>query len=381
MTTTAIAKQPTTRKRVKYVTKLTDIPQLTNTEREALARVDERYVFRANEYYLGLIDWDDPHDPIRQLVIPRTDELDRFGQWDASNEGAVTVQRGVQHKYGTTVLLLVNEVCDAYCRYCFRKRLFTNDNDEAYNDVSAGLDYIRNHPEVDNVLLTGGDPLLMSTKRLEGTIAQLRQIDHVKIIRIGSKTIAFNPMRISGDTQFLDMLRRYSQPDRRIYLICHFDHPVELTPESLEAVRAVQDAGVICVNQCPVIRGVSNNPDVMSRLWNQLSYIGVPQYYIFQCRPTAGNAPYSLPITEAYFMIEEAKKKCSGLAKRIKFCMSHATGKVEIVAVDDQFIFLKYHRAKDAEDEQRFFVCHRDDEAMWLDDLKVVGEAPASEAA
>jgi len=367
--TTPLAKP---KRRVKYLTKLSEVPQLTNSERATLAPVAERFAFRANEYYLNLIDWDNPDDPIRKLVVPREHELTSAGEWDASNENAITVQRGVQHKYGTTVLLLVNEVCDAYCRYCFRKRLFTNENDEASNDVSAGLAYIRRHPEVDNVLLTGGDPLLLSTRRLRSTVDALREIDHVKIIRIGSKTPAFNPMRISGDEQLLDMFRTHSHADRRMYLICHFDHPVELTRESLKALEKVQEAGVICVNQCPIIRGISDDPQVLSELWNRLSYIGVPQYYIFQCRPTAGNDPFELPIAEAYTKVEEAKRNCSGLAKRIKYVMSHASGKVEVVGMDDRHFYMKYHRAKNIEDEQRFFVCRRDDQAKWLDDLEVV---------
>ena len=117
------------------------------------------YVFRANDYYLDLIDWSDPDDPIKQLIIPRIEELNDCGRLDASNEQAVTVDHGVQHKYADTVLLLCNEVCGAYCRYCFRKRLFMNDNDEVTNEVSAGIAYIRSHPEASNVLLTGGESI------------------------------------------------------------------------------------------------------------------------------------------------------------------------------------------------------------------------------
>ena len=117
------------KRRVKYVRKLDQIEQLTPEQRDRLGPVAARYVFRANDYYLGLIDWDDPEDPIKQLIIPREEELNDWGQLDASNEEAVTVGQGVQHKYTDTVLLLCNEVCGAYCRYCFRKRLFMDDND------------------------------------------------------------------------------------------------------------------------------------------------------------------------------------------------------------------------------------------------------------
>ena len=163
-----------TRTRVKYVRRLGQVTQLTLEQRDRLEPVEARYVFRANDYYLGLIDWDDPEDPIRQLIIPREEELSEWGTLDASNEESVTVARGVQHKYTDTVLLLCNEVCGAYCRYCFRKRLFMDDNAEVTHDITEGLRYIADHPEVTNVLLTGGDPLLMSTRRLVEIFEALR---------------------------------------------------------------------------------------------------------------------------------------------------------------------------------------------------------------
>ncbi|HSH00015.1 MAG TPA: KamA family radical SAM protein [candidate division Zixibacteria bacterium] len=365
-----VHKTPEARKRAKYILNLDKVTQLSESERSRLKEVTKRYVFRANDYYLSLIDWDDPRDPIRQLVIPQERELEEWGKLDASNESAVTVQRGVQHKYGTTVLLLVNEACGAYCRYCFRKRLFMNDNDEVNYKIDGGLDYIRNHSVVDNVLLTGGDPMIIQTPKLDKIFTALREIDHVKIIRVGTKIPAFNPYRFINDPELMDVLRKHSHNDRRIYFMCHFDHPNELTDVALQGLRMIQEAGVICVNQNPIIRGISDDPDVMAELWNRLSYVGVPQYYIFQGRPTEGNEPYEVPIAEAYFKIEEAKKKCSGLAKRLKYAMSHESGKVEIVGVDAKHIYLKYHRAKFASDEQRMIVCYRDDDAYWLDQLR-----------
>lgn len=360
------------RRRAKYITKLNRVTQLNEEERLKLKDVSRTYAFRANDYYLGLIDWDDPDDPIRRLVIPREDELTEWGKLDASNEKSITVASGVQHKYASTVLLLVNEACGAYCRYCFRKRLFMNDNDEVSYDVTPGLEYIREHEEVSNVLLTGGDPMILQTPKLEKILAALRDIEHVKIIRIGTKMPAFNPFRFINDPDLLELINKYSRPDRRIYFMCHFDHPRELTAECIEGLRLIQEAGAICVNQNPIIRGISDDSDVMAELWNRLSYIGVPQYYVFQGRPTAGNAPFEVPIVEAYFKIEEAKRKCSGLAKRTKYCMSHESGKIEIVGVDERHIYLKYHRAKYRKDEQRFIVCHRDDDAYWLDRLRPV---------
>jgi KamA family protein len=372
MTLTAAKTDVGRRKRNRYVLDVDDIPQLSPAEREEIRDVCSRFAFLSNEYYLSLIDWTDPDDPIRRLVIPCRQELTEWGSLDVSDEESITVRRGVQHKYATTVLLLVTEMCASFCRYCFRKRLFMAGNRETSCDVAEGIDYISRHPEVNNVLITGGDPMVLPTSRLRRILESLRAISSVRIIRIGTKMPAFDPFRFTDDPELLELIATHSRPDRRIYFVCHFDHPMELSKESRESIRVIQRAGAICVNQNPISRGISDDPAVMSELWNELSYIGVPQYYVFQNRPTIGNRPYRVPIVDAYFRIEEAKRKCSGLAKRAKYVMSHHSGKVEIVGVDDSFIYLKYHRAKHKEDEQRLMLCHRDDSAYWLDDLKPV---------
>jgi KamA family protein len=356
--------------RVRYIRKLDQLDQLAREDRARLRNVTDRFVFRANDYYLQLIDWDDPDDPIRQLIIPREEELNDFGRLDASNETSVTVARGVQHKYNDTVLLLCNEVCGAYCRYCFRKRLFMDDNHEATNDVSEGLAYIAEHPEVNNVLLTGGDPLLMSTRRIREIIAALREIPHVKIIRLGSKMPAFDPQRILRDDDLMETFRQYSTRHARIYLMTHFDHPRELTEIAEQAIDRCLDHGVICVNQCPLIRGVNDDPQVLAEMYSRLSYVGCPPYYLFQGRPTAGNEPYEVPLVEGWQIFQEAQQLGSGLARRARFVMSHETGKVEVLAIDDRHIYLRYHQAKLEQDLGRFFVCHRDDSAYWLEDLE-----------
>lgn len=372
-------KGQTGKNRVRYIRSLDQIEQLSGEDKDRLRPVSEEYVFRANDYYLKLIDWDDPDDPIRQLIIPREEELHEWGKLDASNEEAVTVARGVQHKYTDTVLLLCNEVCGAYCRYCFRKRLFMDDNDEVTNDVSAGIQYIAQHPEVTNVLLTGGDPLLMSTRRLVDIFTKLRAIPHVKIIRIGSKMPAFDPNRILGDEALLAAFREFSLPEQRIYLMAHFDHPRELTDLAVRGIDACIRNGVICVNQCPLIKGVNDDPDTLAELYSRLSYIGCPPYYLFQGRPTAGNEPYELPIVHGWHIFQEAISHGSGLARRARFAMSHQTGKVEILAIDDEHMYMRYHQAKDPADLGRFMIYRRDDEAYWLDQLEQVNEVCAAD--
>ena len=365
------------RNRVKYIRRLDQVEQLSAQQRDRLGPVASRYVFRANDYYLGLIDWDDPEDPIRQLIIPREEELLEWGSLDASNEESVTVARGVQHKYTDTVLLLCNEVCGAYCRYCFRKRLFMDENDEVTNDVSEGLRYVADHPEVTNVLLTGGDPLLMSTRRLVEIFEALRAIPHVRIIRLGSKMPAFDPYRVLNDPELQAAFRAYSTPQQRIYLMAHFDHPRELTDLAIRGLDACIRNGVICVNQCPLIKGINDDPYVLSEMYSTLSYIGCTPYYLFQGRPTAGNKPYELPIVEGWKIFQHALMLGSGLARRARYCMSHETGKVEIMSIDDAHMYLRYHQAKFDDDVGRFLICRRDDDAYWLDQLEVVSRVPA----
>lgn len=370
--TPQVRKQTRPKRRVRYVRDIDRIPNLPDDVRAQLKKVAQRYVFRANDYYLDLINWDDPNDPIKQLIIPRVEELNDWGELDASNEQAVTVARGVQHKYTHTVLLLCNEVCGAYCRYCFRKRLFMDENDEVTNDVSDGLRYIAGNPQITNVLLTGGDPLLMSTRRLVEILEALRKIPHVQIIRIGSKMPAFDPWRMLDDRELQDALQHFSSRHKRIYLMAHFDHPRELTGPAIEGIDCFIRNGVICVNQCPLIRGVNDDSEVLAQLYRKLSFIGCPPYYLFQGRPTAGNEPYTVPIVRGWEIFAEAMLSESGLARRARFVMSHETGKVEIVAVDERHIYLRYHRAKDAVDRGRFMVYQRQDDACWLDELEPV---------
>lgn len=367
--------------RVRYVKDLKGVPELPPGELEHLERVAGRYAFRANDYYLRLVDWSDPDDPIRRIVIPDAGEAQDWGRLDASDEASNTVASGVQHKYEQTVLLLVNEICGAYCRYCFRKRLFMDGNDETSMDVEPGCRYIEGRPEVTNVLLTGGDPLLLATRRIDEILTRLRTIPHVRIVRIGSKMPAFNPFRILDDDALVETLARHSLPDRRIYLMAHFDHPRELTPEALAAVDRLLRAGVVVVNQCPLLAGINDDAETLRELFRTLSFAGAPQYYVFQGRPTAGNLPFRVPIVRGFGLFQEALRGVSGLGKRARYVMSHDTGKVEVLAVTSDRILVRYHRSKDPARRGQVLEYVRDDAAAWLDELSPVQrDAPVGAA-
>jgi len=207
---------------VKYLTKIEQLEHLSRQEQTELRKVADEFAFRSNDYYLSLIDWDDPNDPIRQVIIPNMKELDRWGRLDPSDENLYTVMPGVEHKYSSTVLLLASNVCDGICRYCFRKRVFIEPQKEYLRDLPAALQYIKKHHEITNALLTGGDPLVLTTSKIENIIRQLREIDHIQIIRIGTKIPAFNPYRIIDDPALLEMIEAYSTGRKKIYVMTHF---------------------------------------------------------------------------------------------------------------------------------------------------------------
>ena len=179
---------------------------LTPEEEYRLNRVVQTFPMRIPPYYLGLIDLDDPRDPIRKLVVPSVAELSGAGRWDTSGEAVNTQVRGLQHKYPTTAVFLLSDQCAAYCRFCFRKRIFGQQEGrrEIFDDHEEAFEYIEDHPEIDNVLLSGGDALMLSADRLDQVISRLWKIPHVRTIRLGTK-VSETPSRrlvISSITRF-----------------------------------------------------------------------------------------------------------------------------------------------------------------------------------
>ena len=353
-----------------YATRIDELKELTAEERAELSRVVNQYYFYATDYYLSLINWDDPDDPIRRVIIPDLDELQDWGELDASDEGSYTIMPGLQHKYASTALLLVSNACGGICRYCFRKRIFLRDHMEVIQDIPAAMDYIREHKEITNVLLTGGDSLKVPTGKLEEIIGRLREIDHVNVIRLGTKMLSYDVHRVLNDPELPKMIRTYSTDEKKMYVMCHFSHPRELTDLAIEAANILLDARAILFNQTPLVRGVNDDPYTLARLLNKLAFVGVRPYYIFQCRPVVGNKPYSVPVEEAYEIIERAKSMVCGLGKTVRYAMSHSTGKIEVVGKTDSHVYFKYHRAAKREDSGRFIVAPSMPDAYWFDDYR-----------
>jgi lysine 2,3-aminomutase len=364
------------KRKIKYITKLSQIPQLGDEERERMEKVTDFFKFRTNSYYLSLINWDDPDDPIKNLILPDESELvDQTSLLDASLEAAVTVAPGTEHKYTTTGVILVSRVCGGQCRFCFRKRIFMKDNTEITPDLEPAYKYIENHPEITNVLLTGGDAFLLSTHKIAEILKRLRSIPHVRIVRFGSKLPAFNPYRFIDDPDLLDLLESYSKTTERVYIVCQFNHSNELSDVARQAIDMLLKRGIIMINQTPILVGINDNPDALVNLFRNLAQTGIPPYYVFQCRPTRGNAHFKTTIIEGIDITEAAKKRISGLGKRFRYAGSHASGKIEILGYDDKWLYFKYHQSKDPKYYGQFFKLPRKDDAKWWDDWMPKGES------
>lgn len=356
----------------KYYTDLRDVPNISDDYLKEIRGICEKFRFKAHAHYLSLIDWDDPNDPIKRIIIPQGHENNPWGRYDASNEKKYTKIPGLQHKYRSTAVMLLSRECAGYCRFCFRKRLFILPEEDTLKDVQGAIEYIEKHQEITNVLITGGDGLMVPTSKLRDVISKLRKIDHVHIIRIGSKMLAYNPSRILDDTDLLEMIKEYSTPSKRIYIMTHFNHPKEFSDKSLKAAYLLSKAGAILANQTPMLRGVNDNEYTLAELFQKLSFTGITPYYVFICRPTIGNKGFAVPVEEALEIFQRAQMKCSGLAKRARLVMSHETGKIEVVSQTKDEIYFRYHRSAEESQSGDFLIFKKNPMAYWFDDYEEV---------
>jgi len=352
------------------VEQLKDYIALSKKEGEQLKRVIQIHPMRVTPYYLSLIDWDNPHDPIRKMAVPSMHELNLQGSYDTSGEAENTKLRGLQHKYRETALVLATNRCATYCRYCFRKRLVGLPNTEVVEHFNEAANYIRQHQEINNVLISGGDPLVLPTQVIEHFLTTLSDIPHLDFIRFGSKTPVTLPSRFE-DEGLLNVLEEYSHSSRRLYVVTQFNHPKEITKHSIKAVDNLIKSGVIVNNQTVLLKGVNDEPATLTELQNRLVGIGVNPYYVFQCRPVKRvKRHFQVPICKGADIVEKAKVKCNGHSKRFRYIMSHKSGKIEILGKIEDEIYFKYHQAKNRKNLGKIFSRKLDEKAGWLDDFK-----------
>ena len=280
-------------------------------EAEGIKKALAKFRMAITPYYLSLIDPNDPYDPIRRQCIPAGAECNiaPADLNDPLHEDEDSPAPGLTHRYPDRVLFLITDMCSMYCRHCTRRRFAGQKDDESPQDrIEKCLEYIERTPEVRDVLLSGGDALMVSDKKLEYIISRLRAIPHVEIVRIGSRTPVVCPQRITDD--LCNMLKKYHP----IWLNTHFNHPNEMTPEAQAAVAKLADSGIPLGNQTVLLRGVNDCVHVMKKLMHELVKNRVRPYYIYQCDLSMGLEHFRTPVSKGIEIIENLRGHTSGYA-------------------------------------------------------------------
>ena len=404
----------------KHLEELTTRAGLSADERLAVRAVATVLPFRVNAYVVDeLIDWDAaPDDPIYRLTFPQADMLPPDDvatiadliRKDASklelNVAANKVRarlnphpagqlelnlpkvgdeplNGVQHKYAETVLFFPKQgqTCHAYCTYCFRWAQFIGEPDLkiANDDIHQLINYLRRHPEVTSVLLTGGDPMIMGEGVLNRYLEPLLEIDQLESIRIGTKALAYWPQRWVTDPDADDTLRLFERvvaAGKNLAFMAHFSHPHEMMPDiAQEAVRRIRDTGAVIRTQAPLIRTINDDSDTWATMWRTQVRQGMVPYYMFIERDTGPQDYFSVPLAKAYEIYQGAYQQVSGLARTVRGpSMSATPGKVCVdgvaeIAGEKAFV-LHMIQARRPDLVGKPFFAKYDEEAAWLFDLE-----------
>lgn len=404
---------------------LAEIPQLDRLDpevRQNMQAVASVLPFRVNNYVIEhLIRWQDvPDDPIFQLTFPQPGMLevpdllqlrklmDRGVAPDKIGALARTIQNklnphpagqmelnvpmldgqalpGMQHKYRDTVLFFPSpgQTCHAYCTYCFRWPQFVGIDELKFaaKQAQSLVGYLKQHKEVSNVLFTGGDPMIMRTAVLRRFIEPLLvpELEHVTVIRIGTKSTAYWPYRYVTDADADDLLRLFEdvkKAGRHLAIMSHYSHPVELsTPVAQAAVRRIQQTGAVIRCQAPLIRHVNDDADVWADLWRTEVRLGAVPYYMFVERDTGPKGYFEVPLSRCYDIFQKAYRRVSGLERTVRGpSMSATPGKVIVDGIaeiaNEKVFSLRFVQAREPDWVRRPFYARYDENATWLDQLK-----------
>lgn len=299
------------RNRIQTVEDLDKFIPLDSKELDIVKEVLGQFRMAITPYYLTLINPLNKKDPVLLQAVPAVEEL-HFGKHDLDDplhEDGDSVVPGLTHRYPDRVLFLITDMCSMYCRHCTRRRFAgQQDSGSKMNNVDRALEYIREHKEVNDVLLSGGDALLVSDEKLEYIISELRKIDHVGVIRIGSRTPVVMPQRITPE--LVEMFKKYHP----VWVNTHFNHPKEITPESKKAIDLLANAGIPLGNQSVLLKGVNDCVNIMKKLVKRLIEIRVRPYYIYQCDLSKGIEHFRTPVSKGIEIIEGLRGHISGIA-------------------------------------------------------------------
>jgi len=296
---------------IRDIATLVKVLTLTEEERQNLQRCLSKFTMEITPYYAALMDREDPNCPVRMQSVPRLAELhdDPSDLADPLHEDVDSPVPGLTHRYPDRVLLLVTNICSMNCRHCTRRRLVGDtDVHMPEENVQKAIDYIAAHPEVRDVLISGGDPFVLPDDRLESILKRLRAIPHVEIIRFGTRTPVVMPQRITPE--LCGMLQKYHP----VYVNTHFNHPKEITAEAREACARLANAGIQLGNQSVLLRGINDDPVVMKKLVHKLLTVRVKPYYIYQCDLSLGISHFRTSVAKGIEIIESLRGHTTGMA-------------------------------------------------------------------
>jgi len=358
--------------------------------RRAVRVVSAVLPFRTNEYVMNeLIDWSRaPNDPIFQLTFPQRGMLNPHPAGQMTHNVPTLDGRaidGIQHKYRQSILFFPSQAqtCHAYCTFCFRWPQFVGlDNTKfASREVDPLVAYLRAHPEITDVIITGGDPMVMKTRVLSGYLHALTRsgLDSLRTIRIGTKAPCYWPQRFVTDGDADDLLRLFGEvvnSGKNLDIMGHFSHPTELAPDIAQtAIRRIRSTGANVYMQSPVVRHVNDDPDTWATLWRAGVSLGCVPYYMFVERDTGAKDYFELPLLRAWQIYRDAYRQVSGIARTVRGpSMSAFPGKVNVMGVRDvgeeSAFVLQYLQARNPDLVGQPFFARFDPNATWFEDLK-----------
>lgn len=393
--------------------------KLPSDYKEIFDVVTEVLPFRVNNFYLdNLIDWDAGiSDPLFQLVFPQSgmladtqfnrirqalnssrsellgvvkkirNELNPHPSGQASNVPIIDNQKfqGIQHKYNETALFFpsAGQSCHAYCSFCFRWAQFVGDTEDRFQsrDMSQLINYLKMHPEITDILITGGDSMIMRTRILERYIEPLLNETHITSIRLGSKALTYWPQRFTSDEDADDLMRLFDKitaSGRHLAFMAHINHPRELAPkETQQAIKRIIATGAVIRTQAPLLKHINNKPETWIDMWTQQVRLGCIPYYMFVERDTGPKQYFEVPLIECYNIFQEAYSSVSGLSRSVRGPIMSATeGKVCIDGVlelnEKRYFSLQYLQARDPSICRKPFLAAYDQNAVWFDQLECV---------
>jgi len=402
--------------------KIEALKNLTTEQRFEMRVVANVLPFRVNQYVIDeLIDWNNiPADPMFQLTFPQKgmlakQDFEKMATVLRSDADKKEIQRvaneirqhlnphpagqqllnvpkleeetleGVQHKYRETVLFFPSQgqVCHSYCTFCFRWAQFIGDKELRFSAKEADHlhRYLATHKNISDLLVTGGDPMVMKTNHLVSYLEPLlkAEFDHIQTIRIGTKSLTFWPQRYVTDKDADELIALFSKlvkAGKHVALMAHFNHWREMdTPMVKRAIQRIKDAGVTIRTQAPLLDNINNDPEIWAKMWRMQVKLGLIPYYMFIERDTGAKRYFEIPLVRAWYVYREAMKQVSGLARTARGpSMSAGPGKVEVQGITEikgeKVFVLRFIQARNPDWVQQPFFAKFDDKATWLDQLK-----------